>query len=599
MTSAKTRRTLQKRGSQLEEQLEMLQAENLQLRYEQKHLRTLINASHDPIVISDVHSKITRVNNAYCELLGYSQQELIGNYAYRFHITEGAYTCTTGETVIIDEEYMRKQQADFHTFVSDGGIGNFYTYYRHRDGRAVPVMQNISFLKDDNGDLAGACAIIHNLTDLKKSERELEHKNRQFERFIDSSLDPIAITDNAGRIIRTNEAFCSMLGYHGDYVLGKNFYELSVSEPGVYESMSGETVSMGKDFFNENRSRIVQLFSHGRVSNWNFYYVHRTGKIVPVIQNIVFQTDARSAYTISFAIIKDMTEQRRAEHRIERARGFLQNIFDAAGDAIFVTDMNGALVMVNKAFAAMTGYAEGELKGSFIFDMLYAGQTAAPRAPHMPAQLSEHGDLSRYETVFQCKNGSGVPVEVNQTLLRENNGTHAGIVAFARDITARRQVEELLQQSQDKLELMVKERTSELEDVNTALRVLLKKRDEDKRSLEEAMHSNIRDYIVPSLERLRGCGLSGRAQACLDALDMNFSEIARPLLKRKSLGYFKLTATEIEIVNQIRREKSTREIALMTALSPRTIERHRDNIRKKLGLSHKKINLTTYLMSIA
>jgi DNA-binding CsgD family transcriptional regulator len=166
------------------------------------------------------------------------------------------------------------------------------------------------------------------------------------------------------------------------------------------------------------------------------------------------------------------------------------------------------------------------------------------------------------------------------------------------DISASKKIEDLLRESHENLERLVQERTAALEDANMALRVLLKKRDEDKKQLEETMISNIQELVMPHLDRLKSCNLTGRALVSLSTLSENFSQITKPLLMGRSLGHLKLTASELKIAGLIKQKKSTRDIALMTGLSPRTIERHRDNIRKKLGLSNKGINLTTYLMSI-
>jgi DNA-binding CsgD family transcriptional regulator len=167
------------------------------------------------------------------------------------------------------------------------------------------------------------------------------------------------------------------------------------------------------------------------------------------------------------------------------------------------------------------------------------------------------------------------------------------------DIAASKKFEGLLRESQENLEKLAQERTAALEDANIALRVLLKKREEDKKQLEETMISNIQELVLPHLDRLKSCGLTGRALVSLGTLSENLAQITKPLLMGKSLGHLRLTASELKVASLIKQKKSTRDIALMTGLSTRTIERHRDNIRKKLGLSNKGINLTTYLMSLA
>ncbi|SCX76686.1 helix-turn-helix transcriptional regulator [Desulfoluna spongiiphila] len=166
-----------------------------------------------------------------------------------------------------------------------------------------------------------------------------------------------------------------------------------------------------------------------------------------------------------------------------------------------------------------------------------------------------------------------------------------GVVAFVRDVTRVALVEEALRNREKELE----RKTVGLEEMNTALEVLLKKRSRDKKALEEEILFTIREMIHPWIEKLKGTRLGSRQMAYLEVVENNLSTIARPLVQTAPSYQLQLTPSEIEITNLIREGKTNKEIADILSLSVKTIETHRKNIRRKLGLTHSKTNLRALL----
>jgi DNA-binding NarL/FixJ family response regulator len=140
--------------------------------------------------------------------------------------------------------------------------------------------------------------------------------------------------------------------------------------------------------------------------------------------------------------------------------------------------------------------------------------------------------------------------------------------------------------------------TRDLEEVNAALKVLLKQREADKKELEERIVGNFRELVRPLLERLKTSGLNDRQKAFLEIAENELNHILAPFLRKVSTGHLKLTPTEIQVANLVKHGKSTKEIANLMRLSTRTVQVNRNNIRRKLGLINKKINLRTHLLSV-
>jgi DNA-binding CsgD family transcriptional regulator len=92
--------------------------------------------------------------------------------------------------------------------------------------------------------------------------------------------------------------------------------------------------------------------------------------------------------------------------------------------------------------------------------------------------------------------------------------------------------------------------------------------------------------------------LDDQQRALLSIMESNIKEIVSPFTRNISLKYLNLTPTEIRIANLIRHGSSTKKIAELMNASPRTIETHRKNIRRKIGLDSKRANLRSHLLSL-
>ncbi len=144
----------------------------------------------------------------------------------------------------------------------------------------------------------------------------------------------------------------------------------------------------------------------------------------------------------------------------------------------------------------------------------------------------------------------------------------------------------------------LKDKNRRLQEMNTALKVLMEKRETDKYEIETRVLSNVEQLISPYLEKLADSELNSRQRMHLEILTTNLSEIVSPFAWTLSTRPHNLTPTEMQVANMVRQGRTTTQIAELMHLSRRTIEAHRRNIRAKFGLTHQKTNLRTYLLSI-
>lgn len=169
-----------------------------------------------------------------------------------------------------------------------------------------------------------------------------------------------------------------------------------------------------------------------------------------------------------------------------------------------------------------------------------------------------------------------------------------GLGIILTDITERTRAERELKKREHELE----RKTVDLEEMNTALNVLLKKREKDKSELEETIVSNVKELIEPYLDKMKSSRLDDRQKVYLDIIEANLNDIVSPFVRVLNTNLLTLTHTEIQISNLVTRGRTTKEIAELLNLSSKTIASYREQIRNKLGIKNQKINLRTYLISI-
>ncbi len=168
------------------------------------------------------------------------------------------------------------------------------------------------------------------------------------------------------------------------------------------------------------------------------------------------------------------------------------------------------------------------------------------------------------------------------------------VLVYFVDITEYKKIEKCLKENEEKLELEAKR----LEEANTALKVLLDYRAEEKRRIQENVVTTVTQLILPFVEKLENSSLDDKQKVLIDAVKSNLAEITSPLATKLSYHYAGLSPMELAVANLVRVGKSIKEAADTLCITEDTIRFHRRNIRAKLGLKHKKINLCSYLQQL-
>ncbi len=177
--------------------------------------------------------------------------------------------------------------------------------------------------------------------------------------------------------------------------------------------------------------------------------------------------------------------------------------------------------------------------------------------------------------------------------LLEKGNKAAGIVIFCRDVTNEHRALETINRKKLEIESLYKK----LEDYKAGIRVLLDMREESLKQSEEKLTLDINYLVLPLVARLKKSRLGQNQHALTELIESTLADITSGFSYNLNSPTLRLTPREILVAGLIKAGKTSKEIAEILLVSLASIEFHRNNIRRKLGLTNKKENLRSYLSS--
>lgn len=544
-----------------------------------------IDSAVNGIAFGDLEARVTYANAAALELLGgYTPEEVLGQSVLAF-------------------AYSREEAAHIFNEFMEKGSWMGEVAGRKKDGSPMVVHLSATRVRGEDGEpVCTLCSFI-DITRTRQAFEELRLKDHA----IASSITGMVFGDREAGVTYANAAALELLGgYALEEVLGRSVLTFADSpeeaalifaefmEKGNWQ---GEVAGRKKD-----GSRIVLHLSASLVCGEN-------GEPVCTLCSFIDITRTRQVFE----------ELRLKDYAIA-----------SSINAIAFSDLEGRVTYVNEAFLRLWGGDDAsEVIGRSVFTFAQSQEDIEQILRHVFAESNWLGEVTG-----KARDGRALTVQLSAHLVTNGQGKPICLMCSFVDITEKNRAQEELRQTLDELEqrvagrtialtganeklrreigehrlaernLLQKERelklnTLQLEEANIALKVLLEQREKDKKELEEMVLANVRKLLLPCLERLRNCRLNDRQKIYVDSLESNLQTIVSPFLQRLSNHFSNLTPAEFQVADLVKEGKTTKEIASLMNISERGVEFHRNNIRRKLGLTNAKKNLRTCLMSMS
>jgi DNA-binding CsgD family transcriptional regulator len=210
---------------------------------------------------------------------------------------------------------------------------------------------------------------------------------------------------------------------------------------------------------------------------------------------------------------------------------------------------------------------------------------------HIIVKIMQGGFKNWRETIFNHlkKDGQLFPVEISLGTFLSQGRNKA--IMVVRDISKKIKLEADLA----KADIEIQKVREALDNKNIALREMLLQVEAEKMKIQQSVLSNIDELLMPMIRKFEAGHVSARN---IDLFKKNLEKLTSSFGRNISDRKSNLTLKEIAISNMIRNGMSSKEIADESSLSLLTIEKHRKNIRQKLGISNKDINLASFLKNL-
>ena len=445
-----------------------------------------------------------------------------------------------------------------------------------KDGQTVYTENILTNIFNEQGMVIGFQTIARDITKRKLAEEALRESEERYE--LATNVARVGVWDWK---VQTNEFYLdpnvkALLGY-SDAEIPNN---LEVWSTYVHPD---DKQPVMEAFQNHIDGKIPEFVHEHRM-------LHKDGSIRWIMARGTAIRDAQGNPHRVVGTDTDITQRKVTEEALRESEGKFRNLAEQSPNMIFI-NKNGKVVYANRKCEEITGYKRDELHSDdFDFYILIAPECIKFIKKNFKKHMSGE-EVQPYEYTLISKSGKRIEAIITTKLI-DYEGEKA-ILGIVTDITERKHSEKVLQEKDKKLERQAKN----LEEANVALKVLLEQREKEKIELKENILINIKKLIFPYIEKLQNKGQDDDSQVYVNIIKSNLEDLISPLASTLSSKYLAFTPTEIQVTDLIKQGKTSKEIAAMLNVSPQGVSFHRGNIRKKLGLLNKKINLKSYLHS--
>jgi len=377
-----------------------------------KGYRSLFEHVGCGVFISSKEGKFLDVNQTLLDLLGYQDKDDF----LAIDIAKDLY--------LIPED-----RKEFQKMIErDDQVVDYEVYFKRRDGSVIPVLLTAHVRYDQHGNVMGYEGISVDQSQRKQMEED-------YTRLFEHVGCGVYISSKEGRFLNANQAFLDMLGYESK----DEFFAIDI-EKELY-------------FRPGDRRKFQNMIERdGKVVDYEVDFKRKDGSDIPVLLTAHVRYDQHENILGYEGISVDQTQRKKMEKDLREANDFINEIIHSSPNAIIATDLDGNIIIWNRAAEETLGYAAEEVLGQMNIEKIYSeGMARKVMQMVRSEEFGGVGMLRAYPIVYVRRDGGVVEGNISAALIYDAHGKEMAYVGIFVDLEERLTMERELRQTQEQL----------------------------------------------------------------------------------------------------------------------------------------------------
>lgn len=405
-------------------------------------------------------------------------------------------------------------------------------------------------------------------TSIQELKERLARSDARFQALAKGMRDGIMIALEDGKTYWMNDQFAAIFGYAKEELIGH----------GPEKVFAAAELQAIKGRINKRRN------GDGFEIQYEAVAIKKDGS--PIDVEITDKTIVFDGKPAIFVAIRDIQRRKKFERELDVEKKRMCQYLEVAAFMIVVVDAQQKVAFINKRGSQILGFPEEYVLGKNWFDTFLSSSIREKTRSFFQDALTGKRVLSPdhpVENPVLTKSGEERIIAWRNTILKNDQGVIIGTLSSGEDVTGRVHKEQELSAAHVMLEKK-----------NAALSTVIEHVEYEKKKVKQQILQSIERLIIPLMRTLHRKG-SHIDKKYIALIERNLNDITTSFGSILSQDALQLTARELEVSNLVKSGMANKEIARELRCSLRTVETHRLNIRKKLGLRRKHKKLNAYL----